>query len=198
MLLVDAHYEPEHSGARRRRPTRACSTRCRRGSRRWTSAFGAVGRYPFQACFNSNPAVYYAVACNRFGFRWNGRPHVHGRDGWYPGIEYRPDLDPDDPLFFRDIDASTVVIPSKDNAIYSTRVTDKYGRLVPSQFGHGLADFGFPGNVTGTGNPADGLPAGDDGTPANEADLSLGVKLTVERASSKSARISVRPGHRAR
>ena len=53
---------------------------------------------------------------------------------WYPGIEYRPDLDPEDPLFFRDKDASTVV-PSRDNEIYSTRVVDTNGRLMRDLFG---------------------------------------------------------------
>jgi hypothetical protein len=47
-------------------------------------------------------------------------------------------------------------------------------------------------------NRSDGLPAGDDGTPANHADLSLGVKLRVKRASSKAAQVVVRPGHRIR
>ena len=55
--------------------------------------------------------------------------------GWYPGLEYRPDLDPDDPLFFRDFDASTVV-PSTDNEIYSTRIMDKNGRLLPEPVRH--------------------------------------------------------------
>ena len=101
------------------------------------AAFGPVGRYPFQACFKTNPdpAKYYEVACNRFGRRGAVRRFTDAI-GWYPGFEYRPDLDPDDPLFFRDVDAS-VVVPSKGNQIYSTRVTDKNGRLVRSQFGTG-------------------------------------------------------------
>ena len=36
--------------------------------------------------------------------------------GWYPGLELRGE-----DLFFRDIDAS-VVVPSKDNRRYTTRV----------------------------------------------------------------------------
>jgi hypothetical protein len=90
------------------------------------------------------------------------------------------------PLFFRDADAS-VVIPSKDNQIYSTRITDKNGRLLRSQFGRDLGN----GHVAGTGNPR-------DGTPTNPTDLSLGVKVRVERASSKAAQVVVRPGHRVR
>ena len=39
------------------------------------AAFGPVGRYPFQACFGTNPdpAKYYEVACNRFGPRGAAR-----------------------------------------------------------------------------------------------------------------------------
>ena len=88
--------------------------------------------------------------------------------GWYPGYEYRPDLNrPANALVFRDADAS-VVVPSRDNQIYSTRITDKNGRLLRSQFGRDLGN----GHVTGTGNPR-------DGTPTNPTDLSLGVKLRV-------------------
>jgi immune inhibitor A len=194
VLIVDSHPDPMHytGAAAQANPSLLDALPGRQQA--MDAAFGPVGRYPFQACFktSTDPARYFDVACNRFGFKW-GRAAFTDARGWYPGYEYRPDLDPDDPLFFRDADAS-VVVPSKDNQVYSTRVTDRYGNLLPSQFGIGLGG----GNVTGTGNPADGLPAGDDGTPGNAADLSLGVKVRVERASRKAARISVRPGHRAR
>jgi hypothetical protein len=42
---------------------------------------------------------------------------------------------------------------------------------------------------------ADGLPAGDDGTAGTGEDLSLGVCFTVDKASRKSGRVMVRPGH---
>jgi immune inhibitor A len=192
VLVVDAHPDPEHyrGAAAEANPSLLDALPARQQAS--DAAFGPVGRWPFQACFGTNPEVYYEVACNRFGFRGAVRNFTDAI-GWYPGFEYRPDLDPEDPLFFRDFDAS-VVVPSKGNAIYSTRVTDKNGRLLRSQFGHGLGG----GHVTGTGNPADGLPAGDDGTPANKANLSLGVKLSVKSASPKSARVEVQPGHRAR
>jgi immune inhibitor A len=70
--------------------------------------------------------------------------------GWYPGVEFRPDLDPVDPLFFRDADAS-VVIPSEGGAPYSVRIVDADGDLVRDQFGIDLGG----GVVTGTGNPGD-------------------------------------------
>jgi immune inhibitor A len=194
VLVVDAHPDPEHyrGAAAEANPSLLDALPARQQT--MDAAFGPVGRFPFQACFGTSddPAKYYEVACNWFGPERAVKTFTDAI-GWYPGFEYRPDLDPEDPLFFRDLDAS-VVIPSKDNRIYSTRVTDRYGRLLPEQFGIGLGD----GHVTGTGNPANGLPAGDDGTPATTEDLSLGVQLTVKRARYRTARVIVRPGHPAR
>jgi immune inhibitor A len=189
VLLVDAHPDPEHyyGAAAAANPSLIDALPGRQQAN--DAAFGPVGRYPFQACFKTNPdpAKYYEVACNRFGSRGAVRRFTDAI-GWYPGYEYRPDLNPDPAkaLFFRDVDAS-VVIPSKGNQIYTTRITDKNGRLLRSQFGRDLGN----GHVAGTGNPR-------DGTPDNPTDLSLGVKLRVERASSKAARVVVRPGHRIR
>lgn len=189
--MVDAHPNPEHfrGAAAAANPSLLDALPARQQT--MDAAFGPVGRYPFQACFgtSADPAKYYEVACNRFGFQWGLRKFTDAI-GWYPGYEYRPDLDPDDPLFFRDFDAS-VVVPSKGNEIYSTRITDKNGRVPPDRFGIGLGG----GHVTGSGNPADGRPAGDGGTPATDADLSLGVGLTVTSASPRAARVIVRPGH---
>ena len=116
------------------------------------AAFGRVGRYPFRACISS-PEDAFTLACNAFGSR---RPQLAFTDAktWYPGLEYRPDLDPDEPLFFRDVDAS-VVVPSRDGEIYSTRIVDGAGRLLPELFGEPVG----AGHVFGTGNPADGRPA---------------------------------------
>jgi immune inhibitor A len=193
VLVVDAHPNPEHyrGPAAKANPSRLDALPARQQT--MDAAFGTVGRYPFQACFGTNPdpARYFEVACNGFG-ELPAVKKFSDAVGWYPGFEYRPDLDPGDPLFFRDFDAS-VVIPSKDNAIYSTRITDKDGNVLPSQFGLGLGG----GHVTGTGNPADGLPAGDDGTPGTGEDLSLGVGFNVKSATPESARVGVQPGHRA-
>ena len=65
--------------------------------------------------------------------------------GWYPGIEAAGEE-----LFFRDIDAS-VVIPSRGNELYSTRVVDSAGKPVPGLYG---LDVGG-GFLLGTGNPGD-------------------------------------------
>jgi immune inhibitor A len=109
-------------------------------------------------------------------------------------MEFRPDLDPEEPLFFRDVDAS-VVVPSVANEIYSTRIVDARGRLIPDLFGSPVGG----GHVLGTGDPEDGRPAAVDGSdPGTEADLSLGVKVKVlsARKRGSEAVIRIRPGHR--
>jgi hypothetical protein len=96
--------------------------------------------------------------CTHFGSR-PGKTHFTDAHGWYPGLEYRPDLDdpndPDDgPLFFRDIDAS-VVIPSEGNKPYSTRIVNENGITLNDLFG---VDLGS-NIVLGNGNPRAGLHA---------------------------------------
>lgn len=133
------------------------------------------------------------MICNRFGSRDAVKRFTDAKT-WYPGIEYRPDLDQEVPLFFRDSDASTVV-PSKDNEIYSTRIVDRNGRLLPELFGTDMGD----GHVLGTGHPADGRPAIEGGDPGTTADLSLGVKVRVLKVGKGNKRvlITVKPGHKA-
>ena len=71
-------------------------------------------------------------------------------------------------MFFRDVDASTVV-PSLGNEIYSTKIVDRNGQLLPELYGTDLGS----GHVLGTGNPRDGRPAIEGGDPGTTADLSL-------------------------
>ena len=80
--------------------------------------------------------------------------------GWYPGIEFDGAG-----LFFRDVDASTV-IPSRGNETYSTRVVDSDGNPVPDLYGATI--FGGA-HYLGTGNP------GDEGKQ-------YGVTFTIVRA----------------
>ena len=157
------------------------------------AAFGPIGRYPFRACTAPGDSPY-DLSCNRFGPRRSQRTFTDAKT-WYPGLEFRPDLDPVDPLFFRDVDAS-VVVPSRDQEIYSTRIVDGNGRLVPDLFGVPLGG----GHVFGTGNPADGRPAALDGSdPGTAADLSLGVRVRVLSRGSGNKRVlvRVRPGRAA-
>ena len=94
-----------------------------------------------------------------------GVPHFADAKGWYPGLELRGE-----DLFFRDIDAS-VVVPSKDNRRYTTRIVAD-GNPLTDLYGTDLGD----GIVLGSGNPADGNPLD---TPVE--DLSLGVQFEVRR-----------------
>ena len=64
---------------------------------------------------------------------------------WYPGLEVR-----DGSLFYRDFDAS-VVVPSKGDQPYSTRVVNADGTPATELYG---TDMGG-GHVLGTGNPGD-------------------------------------------
>ena len=86
--------------------------------------------------------------------------------GWYPGMEYGHPLTPGgaNRLFFRDLDASTVV-PSVGNVVYSTRVVDPSGNPVPALYG--AVPLGFTSPL-GTGNPAD-------------AGVAIGVSIEVTR-----------------
>ena len=141
LLIVDSHFDPlRRTGTaaaldpslQKNLPSRAQSS---------NAAFNLVGTYPFKECV-TNDAVT-TTACNTYPKQAAVRTFTDNK-GWYPGIEYRPDLDKANPYFYRLADASTVV-PSRGNAPYTVRIVDKAGKLLTSQFGDGL----------GTGNPAD-------------------------------------------
>jgi immune inhibitor A len=173
LLLVDSHYEPfRRSGANalldktrlKNLPSRPQSSNV---------AFNLVGTYPFQEC--QTKPDFTGEACNTFG----AQPAVTSftdNKGWYPGFEYRPDLDPKNPIFYRDADASTVV-PSQGNEPYSVRIVDQQGALIPGLFGE---DIGAASPL-GTGNPADdGVGYGTTVTVSNAkaGNLSALIKVT--------------------
>ena len=191
LLLVDSHYEPERLKGRPAAANPSLTDNLPARQQSMDAAFGRVGRYPFRFCVPESDDPYDLV-CNTFAKR---APVLSFTDSktWYPGIEYRPDLDPESPLFFRDQDASTV-IPSRDGEIYSTRVVDRNGRLVRDLFGLPLGG----GHVLGTGNPADGRPAAIDGSDdGTTADLSLGVLARIRQIQDGNRRavVTIRPGH---
>nr|WP_294692423.1 M6 family metalloprotease domain-containing protein [uncultured Friedmanniella sp.] len=192
LLLVDAHHQPARLPEKAREAVDGelgnLDPRVQAGD----AAFGRVGRYPFRYCVSAGGDDPYATICSRYGKR---KPVTRFTDArtWYPGVEYRPDLDPENPFYLRDDDASTVV-PSRDDAIYSTRVVDAEGRLVRELFG---TDVGG-GHVLGTGHPRDGRPAVEGGDPGTSADLSLGVRVRLDKVSKKKSKalVTIRPGHR--
>ena len=192
VLPVDAHYEPARlSGkAAEANPSGLDNLSSRQQAN--DVAFGKVGRYAFTYCYPDGSNDPYGTYCNRFGKR---APVLSFTDAktWYPGIKYRPDLDEEAPFFFRDNDASTVV-PSLDNAIYSTRVVDKNGKVLYRLFGTDLGG----GQVLGTGNPTDGRPAIPDVDYGTYADLSLGVKIRILKTTNKNKEVwvNIRPGNK--
>ena len=91
-------------------------------ARRWTprsARSGATRSGPASRRAETDP---YDLSCNWFGPAARCSTFTDAKT-WYPGLEYRPDLDPEAPLFFRDVDAS-MVVPSRGNEIYSTRIVD--------------------------------------------------------------------------
>jgi hypothetical protein len=107
----------------------------------------------FEECIE-DPAGSYTVYCNTHA-PLAGVPHFTDAKGWYPGLELRGE-----DLFFRDIDAS-VLVPSKDNRRYTTRIVDADGNPLTDLSGTDLGD----GIILGSGNPADGNPLD---TPAED------------------------------
>ncbi len=81
--------------------------------------------------------------------------------GWYPGIEVRGDT-----LFFRDVDASTV-LPNQNNEPYSVRVVDQDGNPRTDLYG---LDVGL-GISAGNGQPDEAVRCvhhGGEGAPQQQ------------------------------
>jgi len=148
LLIVDSHFDPlrRKGTAADKDPSLLNNLPSRPQSS--NAAFGFGKTYPFQDCFEA-PNEPFSSYCTKFG-KLDPVKGFSDAKGWYPGIEYRPDLDPESPLFFRDSDAS-VVVPSEGNAPYTVRIVNKDGKRATGQFGIDLGG----GVLTGTGNPGD-------------------------------------------
>jgi immune inhibitor A len=168
LLLVDSHFEPlrRQGVAADKDP----STLNNLPSRPQSSnlAFGLQSTKPFRECFELLPSEPFSEYCTDYGPQAPVSTFTDTQ-GWYPGIEIRPNGS----IFFRDIDASTVV-PSVGNAPYSTRVVDSNGNPLPQFYG---VDLGI-GSLLGSGNP------GDEG-------VAFGVRLTVLRAANDNSYATV-------
>ena len=168
VLLVDSHYEPARLRGRggRGQPEPDWTT-SRPGSRPADVAFGPVGRYPFRYCVPDPRRRRVRRRLQQLRHPQPGHPvHRRPRPG-IPGIEYRPDPRlPEEPLFFRDVDASTVV-PSQGNEIYSTRIVDRNGRLLPDAVRHRHRRRTRAGHRQPAGRPAGhrGWRSGHHGRP---------------------------------
>ncbi|MER7439864.1 immune inhibitor A domain-containing protein [Micromonospora avicenniae] len=156
LLIVDSHFDPfrREGEAAVKDPSVTDNLPSRPQSS--NAAFSLKPTYPFQECLEA-AGEPYSEYCTKFG----AQPAVKGftdAKGWYPGIEVRGSN-----LYARDNDAS-VVIPSKGNVPYTTRIVNQDGTPATGLYG---TDLGF--TVLGTGNPGD-------------QDASYGVTITIKRA----------------
>ncbi|WP_433500682.1 immune inhibitor A domain-containing protein [Sphaerimonospora sp. CA-214678] len=140
LLLVDSHFEPlrrtgeaaEKDGSvLKNLPSRPQSS---------NAAFSFFGTYPFEECIEGEPFTEY---CTSFGKLPAVKTFTDAK-GWYPGLEIR-----DGALYFRHRDAS-VVVPTRNNEPYTTRIVHPDGSPATELYG---TDIGGP--ILGTGNPGD-------------------------------------------
>ncbi|NUT36196.1 MAG: M6 family metalloprotease domain-containing protein [Hamadaea sp.] len=160
LLIVDSHFDPlRRTGVA---ATKDTTTLKNLPSRPQSSnaAFSLNPTYPFRECIE-DVNVLYSEYCTDFG----ALPAVStftDAKGWYPGMEIRV-INGVTRVFYRDVDAS-VVIPSVNNQLYTTRVVDANGNPLPQFYGITVA-----GNtVLGTGNPGD-------------AGVAYGVSISIVR-----------------
>jgi immune inhibitor A len=172
LLIVDSHFDPlrRHGDAGAVDPTPLKNLPSRPQSS--NAAFGLQPTYPFTECladteFNEYCADYEAQ---------DPVSTFTDAKGWVPGLEVRTGEDGEPDFYWRDADASTVV-PSRDNAPYTTPITNADGSPAKDWYG---ANFGF--TIAGSGHPA------DDG-------VELGVEFSVKRAmrGNEAALIDVTP-----
>jgi immune inhibitor A len=171
LLIVESHFDPmRHTGdAADADPSVLNNFPVRMNAS--DAAFTTWGTYKATDCFTvESPTDEYCTTYENKG----AVPSFTDSLGWYPGLEFRAEG-----LFFRDVDASAV-IPSRDNAPYTTRIVDADGNPLEDLYGATVA-----GHVLGTGNP------GDEGKD-------YGVSFTIRRAdrNNQSAVVYVTPATR--
>ncbi|MEV1157815.1 immune inhibitor A domain-containing protein [Micromonospora chokoriensis] len=171
LLIVDSHFDPLRRTGEAAVKDPSVTDNLPSRPQSSNAAFSLNRTYPFTECLEAADEPYSAY-CTKF----KGLPPVKSftdAKGWYPGIEMR-----DGAAYARDNDAS-VVLPSRGNAPYTTRVTNPDGSPAPEFYG---VTLGGGAIVLGTGNP------GDQG-------VNYGVSLTIKKAANdnSSAQIFVTP-----
>ena len=163
LLVVDSHFDPlRRTGeAAERDPTTLKNIQSRPQAS--NAAFSPRRTHAFKECLE-DPVGSFELFCTDFR-RQPGVRRFTDAKGWYPGFELRGE-----DLFFRDVDAS-VVIPSLENQLYTTRIVDENGGPLRDLYGLDLFEDGSV--ILGNGKPA-------AGTPSNPEDLSLGVRFSVQ------------------
>ncbi|MER7586778.1 immune inhibitor A domain-containing protein [Micromonospora sp. NPDC127501] len=171
LLIVDSHFDPLRRTGEAAVKDPSVTDNLPSRPQSSNAAFTLQRTYPFTECLEAADEPYSAY-CTKF----KGLPPVKAftdAKGYYPGIEMR-----DGAAYARDNDAS-VVLPSRGNAPYTTRVTHPDGSPAPEFYG---VTLGGGAIVLGTGNP------GDQG-------VNYGVSLTIKKAAgdNSSAMIYVTP-----
>ncbi len=140
LLLVDSHFDP----LRRTGEAAAVDPSVLKNipSRPQASnvAFGFDKTRSFKECIEGAPFTQY---CTQFGGQAGVKTFTDAKT-WYPGFENR-----EDGLYYRFRDAS-VVVPSKGNQQYSSRIVNPDGSPATDLYGETLNGF-----TLGSGNPGD-------------------------------------------
>ncbi|MEU9824827.1 immune inhibitor A domain-containing protein [Micromonospora chersina] len=167
LLIVDSHNDPlrRQGEAAVKDPSTLDNLPSRPQSS--NAAFSLGSTFPFKECLEAANEPY-SEYCTNFAAQ-APVPAFSDAKGWYPGIEIR-----NGSAFARDNDAS-VVIPSRGNAKYTTRVTNPDGTPATAYYG---ATLGGGAIVLGTGNPGD-------------AGVAYGVSITIKRAAADNSYATV-------
>ena len=171
LLIVDSHFDPLRRTGEAAVKDPSVTDNLPSRPQSSNAAFTLQRTYPFTECLEAADEPYSAY-CTKFKGLAPVKAFTDAK-GWYPGIEMR-----DGAAYARDNDAS-VVLPSRNNAPYTTRVTNPDGSPAPEFYG---VTLGGGAIVLGTGNP------GDQG-------VNYGVSLTIKKAAgdNSSATIYVTP-----
>ncbi|WP_262283325.1 immune inhibitor A [Micromonospora sp. MA102] len=163
LLIVDSHNDPlrRKGEAAVKDPSVLDNLPSRPQSS--NAAFTLKPTYPFRECLEAADEPY-SEYCTKFPAQAPVKGFTDAK-GWYPGIEIR-----DGSAYARDNDAS-VVVPSKGNAQYTTRVVNPDGTPATDYYGSTLGGGAI---VLGTGNPRD-------------SGVAYGVSITIKWAARDNA-----------
>ncbi|PZG39994.1 protease [Spongiactinospora gelatinilytica] len=143
LLLVDSHYEPLRRTGEAAEKDPNLSKNLQGRVQTSNAAFSFKKTYPFTECLEAADEPF-SEYCTKFS-ALPAVPHFTDAKTWYPGIEVR-----EDGLYYRDGDAS-VVVPSKNDQAYSTRVVNVDGTPAKELYGQVITG----NHVLGSGNPGD-------------------------------------------
>ncbi|MEU7984374.1 immune inhibitor A domain-containing protein [Streptosporangium canum] len=143
LMIVDSHYEPLRRTGVAAEKDGELRDNLQGRVQTGNAAFSFGKTYPFTECVEA-AGEPFSEYCTKIGAQ-RGVPEFTDAKTWYPGMEIRNGA-----LGYRDFDAS-VVVPSKGDQPYSTRVVNVDGTPATELYGTDLGG----GHVLGTGNPGD-------------------------------------------